>query len=635
MRRHAVDNTVVVTFGNMRQAHLTENWVYHLRRVGVRGMLVGMMNMRASSPQYVRLAAYLRDLGVGVYTVNSPEVHRQPQGGRWFHVLPLLRTGARVLLSDSDVVWLRDPRPYLKRLEALHPKLDFTVSSDAQGGTDHRRLEDPSARNGHRRRRYARRGLADGQGGGVVEEKGSASTAAASIGATQEEDVSNDLDVEDFGHCWTSMNIGIMHFPPGVRPGTLAAMEQAVIHLSSENNLGRVDQGPINYRWKHGAGKWRWKQQLYGVKDRSGRRLCGLLNATSVGAVLPAAQFCNTLTHSVLQLWRAEEPPVRPYALHATWMRQQREEYKLMRLREEGFWRDPPTWYGRQRGTGGSEGADGGVGMGPSRPRAGFITYQPKLGAELLKVVPMVDGKGGIPLHHLVLMHEQLKQFRNALFIARALDRALILPYTVCTCEMGFFPFHLQENCRAHDHPTLRLPYNCSIDHYLDPVSLDKSPYAHRERSFLSNPRTPEALHTSAQVMVRVGRRGDADPGSGAVLLDSAPTIGTLRAQLSAHSARLLVFDDMRQAFGGWGPDASTEEIVRYHEDAQSLLSNWCCTADKRFKRLAGVIPYVLPPLPGQQAWRGRDHLRWGIEALTEVFDTANEKARADEIRLP
>ena len=38
------------------------------------------------------------------------------------------------------------------------------------------------------------------------------------------------------------MNIGIMHFPPGARPGSLAAMEQAVAHLSSENNLRRVDQ---------------------------------------------------------------------------------------------------------------------------------------------------------------------------------------------------------------------------------------------------------------------------------------------------------------------------------------------------------------------------------------------------------
>ena len=124
----------------MRQAHLTENWVYHLQRVGVGGLLVGMMNSKPAAPKYVQIARSLRAHGVGVYTVNSAEVKRQPQGGRWFHVLPLLRTGARVLLSDSDAVWLRDPRPYFRALEAAHPRLDFAVSTDAQFGTDGRRL---------------------------------------------------------------------------------------------------------------------------------------------------------------------------------------------------------------------------------------------------------------------------------------------------------------------------------------------------------------------------------------------------------------------------------------------------------------------------------------------------------------
>ena len=57
---------------------------------------------------------------MGVYTVNSPEVAVQPQGGRWFHVLPLLQTGVRVLLSDSDAVWLRNPLPYFRLLEERH-----------------------------------------------------------------------------------------------------------------------------------------------------------------------------------------------------------------------------------------------------------------------------------------------------------------------------------------------------------------------------------------------------------------------------------------------------------------------------------------------------------------------------------
>ena len=83
VRKYAVDNTVVVTFGNDKQRHFTENWVYHLQQLGVSGLMVGMMSMQPSQPTYVALAARLRAQGVGVYTVNSPEVAVQPQVRAW------------------------------------------------------------------------------------------------------------------------------------------------------------------------------------------------------------------------------------------------------------------------------------------------------------------------------------------------------------------------------------------------------------------------------------------------------------------------------------------------------------------------------------------------------------------------
>ena len=120
VREHAVDNTVIVTFSNDRQQHITFNWVYHWQQLRVGGLLVGMMNMKETQPAYRALATKLRALSVGVYTVNGREVLAQPQGGRWFHVLPLLQTGVRVLLSDSDAVWLRNPLPYFRLLEDRH-----------------------------------------------------------------------------------------------------------------------------------------------------------------------------------------------------------------------------------------------------------------------------------------------------------------------------------------------------------------------------------------------------------------------------------------------------------------------------------------------------------------------------------
>ena len=211
---YSVANTIIATFTNERQMHFTDNWVAAWREVNggagpAAGLLVACMNVQPGQRAYAAFAGRLRAQGVGVYTANSDEVRRQPQGGRWFHVLPLLRTGVRLLLSDSDAVWLRDPLPYLRALEAAHPRMDFAVSSDAQTGTDSRRLgaavsaaggaSAPSGRGAHsgrRRRRHAVRpavaeGAATDGGGGDLGDLG-------------------DLDVEEFGACWGSMNIGVL-----------------------------------------------------------------------------------------------------------------------------------------------------------------------------------------------------------------------------------------------------------------------------------------------------------------------------------------------------------------------------------------------------------------------------------------
>ena len=136
--------------------------------------------------------------------------------------------------------------------------------------------------------------------------------------------------------------------------------------------------------------------------------------------------------------------------------------------------------------------------------------------------------------------------------------------------------------------------------------------------------------------------------------LPPKPTIDQLRRVLGAQKERLLVFDDVLASFGGWGHgttatlgggngavtlggggSAAAAELTAFHEDAQALLSSWCCTDDAKFKRLAGVIPYVLPPLEGQKVWRGTPKLTWASSALAEVFDGAGEAARAAEIRPP
>ena len=428
---HAVDNTIIATFSNARQLDIMHNWIYHLQMLPHlrAGLLVGLMNMKRGEPNYVTAAAALRATGVGIYAVNSPEVKNHPQGGRWFHVLPLLRTGVRLLLSDADAVWLRDPLVFLRTLELRHPKLDFAVSTDAQFGTDGLRVTE-KVRDGRGRRRMV---------------PPVTSISSSSISSSQCQVVhgcKDDLDVELHTACKESFNIGIMYFPPGARPGSLRLLEEATAHLSSSNNLRRVDQGPLNFRWKHGAGAmnkeegaWRWEKQLHGIKDSSGKRLCGLVNGSVVGGVLPSAQFANTLTFGVLELWRQHR--VAPYVLHATWMRQQLEPFKVMRLREAGLWKDPPDWYDSKPLQADGR-IDGGFAaeLSLSTKSNGFVTFDLKLPDSLI-AVPRRTPQGHVPLHHFRLMHKQLQLLRNALFVARVLGRALVLPEILCTCEMG------------------------------------------------------------------------------------------------------------------------------------------------------------------------------------------------------
>ena len=75
---------------------------------------------------------------------------------------------------------------------------------------------------------------------------------------------------------------------------------------------------------------------------------------------------------------------------------------------------------------------------------------------------------------------------------------------------------HVEEHCRAARHDSVPLPYACPIDHYLSPKKLAASAFLHRERSFLSNPRTPAAALRNSTATVRFCAGAAAGAGAGA-----------------------------------------------------------------------------------------------------------------------
>ena len=113
----------------------------------------------------------------------------------------------------------------------------------------------------------------------------------------------------------------------------------------------------------------------------------------------------------------------------------------------------------------------------------------------------------------------------------------------------------------------------------------------------------------------------------GVITISAARSSSELRRSLVHVTARGLHFEDVRDAFDSSSFE-SAAEARRWHEDAQSLLATWCCTAEPTFKPLAGVVPYLLPPLV-PSVWRGNPWLRWEAEALAIAFARANDTAMA------
>ena len=331
-------------------------------------------------------------------------------------------------------------------------------------------------------------------------------------------------------------------------------------------------------------------------------------------------------------------------------MRQQGEAWKLMRLREAGVWYDSPRWYGQaSRGEEAASGAASSLGEDAARwmiapsgehaakhapdraeqqAAAGFVTYDASVPAALLEV-PRLGAIGEVPLHHLRLMQWQLRRLRSALFVSRLLSRALVLPPTLCSCELGFFTRHVHEACRAPDHPTLPLPYLCPIDHYLSPAALADSPFAHRERGFLEGKRTAGAEQWRRQVVLPCPAGASCFDGSEGLALATGASEAELVRRLGRVDAPVLHFADIEAALGRFESSAKGAE---WHEQAQELLDAYCCTTHPNFMKRGQTVPYILPHLPA--AWPGRrrdDYFEPYRKALGALFEAAgdNETARA------
>lgn len=122
------DNVVVATFGNYAFMDFILTWVKHLTDLGVENLLVGAMDTKLLEALYWK-GVPVFDMGSHMSTIDvgwgSPTFHKM---GREKVILidSMLPFGYELLMCDTDMVWLKNPLPYLAR----YPEADVLTSTD-------------------------------------------------------------------------------------------------------------------------------------------------------------------------------------------------------------------------------------------------------------------------------------------------------------------------------------------------------------------------------------------------------------------------------------------------------------------------------------------------------------------------
>ncbi|GFZ16298.1 xyloglucanase 113 [Actinidia rufa] len=128
VQQRVKDNIVVVTFGNYAFMDFILTWVKHLTDLGLDNVLVGAMDTKLLEALYWK-GVPVFDMGSHMSTVDvgwgSPTFHKM---GREKVILidSILPFGYELLMCDTDMVWLKNPLPYLARF----PEADVLTSTD-------------------------------------------------------------------------------------------------------------------------------------------------------------------------------------------------------------------------------------------------------------------------------------------------------------------------------------------------------------------------------------------------------------------------------------------------------------------------------------------------------------------------
>ncbi|KAL6501821.1 hypothetical protein OROGR_026954 [Orobanche gracilis] len=128
VQQRVKDNVIVVTFGNFAFMDFILTWVKHLSDMGIDNLFVGAMDTKLLEALYWK-GVPVFDMGSHMSTIDvgwgSKTFHKM---GREKVILidSILPFGFEILMCDTDMVWLKNPIPYLGRF----PEADVLTSTD-------------------------------------------------------------------------------------------------------------------------------------------------------------------------------------------------------------------------------------------------------------------------------------------------------------------------------------------------------------------------------------------------------------------------------------------------------------------------------------------------------------------------
>ena len=405
-------------------------------------------------------------------------MRRNGQAGRWSEVAPLLRFGLHVLISDADISWLRDPRPYFREVRRKHPQLDFLLCTDR-------------AFNGYMSEPLVKQRLA------LARPARSSQAARSPLERMPVSDrqadraLAHDLDLEDGEMAAIpSYNIGILMLYAHAASNLSAMIDilwvEAVTKPVKDRRTGKSermvgglaswDQGPINTRVLHGR-QHPLDSRLVLI-DRAlpsssnpwastDRKWQGPRIRLAMG-VLPMLQFATAFTFYIKADLRLSLG-ARPYSLHAIYSHGHDHLRKKSLLREAIGWVDSPDYYGGEAHR--------------------YLVYNASPSERARRF-------GGFEL-----ILSQLKHFEMALRVASLANRTLILPRLQCGAAAMAYPcyawYHRAMTSSGFRHDAVPMPEFCPTYYWLNHELARTLRIPLRESTFLENPRTPQRVKAS------------------------------------------------------------------------------------------------------------------------------------------